>query len=125
MSPRVSRHLHTPRLLLPIALCGKDPLLLPMVSMILPHSVPYLEVNCRCRIYTANTPLLSRKKLSCPQECLLHIAVHRLPLSFSRFLSCRHARPHYISQRLPACTGPYREARAADAEAGQEGSVLV
>jgi hypothetical protein len=66
MSPRVSRYLRTPWQSLPIALCGKDPLLLPMVSTTLPGLMPYLAVNCiRCETYTVNTPLLSRKKLRC------------------------------------------------------------
>jgi hypothetical protein len=45
MSPRESRSLHTRRRLLPIALCGKDRLLLLMVSITLPSLRQYLEMN--------------------------------------------------------------------------------
>ena len=45
MSPRESRSLHTRRRLLPIALCGKDRLLLLMVSITLPSLRRYLEMN--------------------------------------------------------------------------------
>jgi hypothetical protein len=45
MSPRESRSLHTRRRLLPIALCGKDRLLLLMVSITLPSLRRYLGMN--------------------------------------------------------------------------------
>jgi hypothetical protein len=45
MSPRESRSLHTRRRLLSIALCGKDRLLLLMVSITLPSLRRYLGIN--------------------------------------------------------------------------------
>jgi hypothetical protein len=45
MSPREFRSLHTRRRLLPIALCGKDRLLLLMVSITLLCLKPYLGKN--------------------------------------------------------------------------------
>ena len=45
MSPRVSRYLRALRQSLPIALCGKDPLLLPMVSATLPGLMRHAGVN--------------------------------------------------------------------------------
>lgn len=45
MSPRESRSLRTRRRLLPIALCGKDRLLLLMVSITLPSLRRYLGTN--------------------------------------------------------------------------------
>jgi hypothetical protein len=47
MSPRESRSLRTRRRLLPIALCGKDRLLLLMVSITLPSLKRYLGMNWR------------------------------------------------------------------------------
>jgi hypothetical protein len=47
MSSRVSRHLHTPRQSLPIAACGRDALLLLMVSTTLPSVMLYLGMHCQ------------------------------------------------------------------------------
>jgi hypothetical protein len=65
MSPRESQPLHTRRRLLSIAICGRDCLVLLMVSITLPRVKRHLGMYCRedYESYTANMLSLSRGKL--------------------------------------------------------------